>query len=206
LSGQVNPLKIIIGLGNPGSAYSETRHNIGRRLVEAIACRQDLRFSKKKLLKTSLASFHWGNEEVLLAYPESFMNASGIPVALLVKHYGVIPSRDLLIVVDDAALPYGRLRLRGRGSDGGHNGLKSIHECLETQEYARLRTGIQPLPLIEGSVDAQEMGLREFVLSRFTTEEKRTMGAVLDEGFNACMAWILHPIEKAMSVVNPCKK
>lgn len=200
-------MKIIVGLGNPGAAYSATRHNVGRRLVEYAALRHSVRFSKKKALKASCAPLKWDGEEVLLAYPENFMNLSGLSVDLLIRYYEVLPAKELLVVVDDVALPYGRIRLRPQGSDGGHNGLKSIHQALQTTSYARLRIGIQSAGL--SAADSQEAGdeaLKEFVLSPFSVREEKDLPGILAKGFEACQLWLTQPFDKVMSAVNPFSK
>lgn len=189
-------MKLIAGLGNPGSRYSGTRHNAGRSLLEWIAARSKSDFKPHKRLKASVASVELGAEEVLLAYPEMFMNVSGEAVSLLVKNFSIDPAKDLLVVLDDVALPFGKFRLRGKGSDGGHNGLKSVEAFLKSPEYPRLRFGIAPE---EG---AEKVPLEEFVLARFTKSEKTALPGVYEKGFQACLAWATLPIAKAMNDIN----
>lgn len=193
-------MRLIIGLGNPGLKYSHTRHNAGRLLVEHIACRLGRVFFKKKSLQASVASLAWEGEDVILAYPEIFMNACGEAVGRLVRHYGIHFKKELLIAVDDLALTFGRLRLRGSGSDGGHNGLKSIHEALASQDYPRLRIGI-------GSAGgnfsaASTVSTEEFVLSPFDKREREVLHEVLEKGFAACRLWVSRPIAQAMNAIN----
>lgn len=189
-------MKLIVGLGNPGSRYSGTRHNAGRALLEWMAADSKSEFKPHKKLKASVASVLLGSEETLLAYPEMFMNVSGEAVSLLVNHFSVDPSKDLLIVLDDVALPFGKFRLRSKGSDGGHNGLKSVAAFLKTSQYPRLRFGIGP------EADAEKVPLEEFVLARFTKSEKQALGRVYEVGFKACHAWATLPIVKAMNDIN----
>ncbi len=191
-------MKLIVGLGNPGSGYSETRHNAGRMLVERIASKQSLKFSKKSALKASLASFDWGGEPAVIAYPETFVNASGEAVGRLVAHLKIVPQKDLLIAVDDVAIPYGTLRLRAKGSSGGHNGLKSVEAALGIPEYARLRLGVG----LSKEEVATELSLKEYVLAPFSRAEKAKMGSFLDQGLEACRLWVTQSITAAMNAVN----
>ncbi len=192
-------MKLIVGLGNPGERYRETRHNAGRHLVESIARQYKLSFSKKKKLQASLVSFEWDGVPVVLAYPETFMNFSGEPVKKLVDSFGIVFRKDLLVVTDDYALPFGKLRLRSNGSDGGHKGLRSIHQALGSSDYPRLRLGIGK----EGAPDesAQEL-LEDYVLSSFTFSEKREMESFWQKGVEACRLWAVSTVEQAMNVVN----
>ena len=187
-------MKLIIGLGNPGEAYANTRHNAGRRLMEFVASYYGLKFLKKRKLRASLASFEWEKTPVTFAYPETFMNLSGEAVLALVRSFSLDWKKDLLIVVDDSALPFGRLRLRSRGSDGGHNGLKSICQHLGGSDYARLRMGIDS--------PSKNIPLEEYVLSPFDSDEKKELRDFLEKGLEASKCWALNPIHQAMNIVN----
>ena len=132
-------MKLIVGLGNPGAKYASTRDNIGRQLIESLARKQRVSFSKKKALQASVVEMDWEGRPVVLAYPETFMNVSGETISSLTQHFSINPQSHLLIAVDDFALPFAKLRLRSRGSDGGHNGLKSITQILGSSYYAMLR-------------------------------------------------------------------
>jgi len=196
-------MKLIVGLGNPGDAYARTRHNIGRRLTEFIAGEEKIKFASKKSQKADMASVSWNGETLGLAYPLTYMNLSGEAVAALVKYWKIAADKDLLIVVDDVALPFGKFRLRGEGSSGGHNGLASIEEHLGSREYPRLRIGIGPRgnKTAEGSAVPGE-SLRDYVLSAFKTAEEKKMKELLGKGMEACRAWATEPLAKAMSWVN----
>jgi len=193
-------VKLIVGLGNPGSRYSHTRHNAGRLLVEYLAREAAASFKMQKKLKAQVAPAKFGGEDISLVYPETFMNVSGETLALLTQHFEVDLRHDLLIVVDDIALPFGKWRLRSRGSDGGHNGLKSIQRALGTSAYARLRMGIAP----ENTALSPEgkISLEEFVLESFDRTESRALPKTLERGAQACKLWAAQPIEQAMSAVN----
>jgi PTH1 family peptidyl-tRNA hydrolase len=196
-------MKLIVGLGNPGDEYARTRHNIGRRLVEFIVGEEKVKFAFKKSQKAAMASVLWNGEAIRLAHPLTYMNLSGEAIAALVKYWKVAASKDLLIVVDDVALPFGKFRLRSEGSPGGHNGLASIEEHLGSREYPRLRIGIGPR---ENKTAAEPAGsgesLRDYVLSAFNAAEERKMKGLLEKGMEACRAWVAEPLAKAMSRVN----
>ena len=191
-------MKLIVGLGNPGVRYSGTRHNAGRDLAGHIGKSEGLKWSQKKSLQASLAETCWDDQKIFLARPETFMNLSGEPVSLLVRHFSLDPAQDLLIVVDDVALPFGKLRLRRSGSDGGHNGLKSISQRLTTTDYPRLRIGIALLRPVETRED-----MAAFVLRPFEAEEKKAFPAVLEKAFDACRLWAGGSFAEAMNAVNP---
>jgi PTH1 family peptidyl-tRNA hydrolase len=199
-------MKLIVGLGNPGDEYARTRHNIGRRLVEFIAARENVKFVSKRAQRSAVASCSWNGETVHLAYPATYMNLSGEPVSLLAKYFKIEIARDLLIVVDDAALPFGKLRLRGDGSSGGHNGLASIEERLHTRAYPRLRMGIGVLDGGKNSNNADTgEPLRDYVLSGFEPSEEKVMEAFLGSGMEACRLWALESMTKAMNEVNAAR-
>lgn len=187
-------MKLIVGLGNPAPRYFGTRHNAGRALLEWMAAQSKAEFRLKKKLKSSVASLVLGSQEVILAYPEVYMNVSGEAVLLLVNDLKIDAARDLLVVVDDAAIPFGKFRLRAQGSDGGHNGLKSITASLGASAYPRLRFGIGECP--------GELPLEAYVLAKFEKEEAKGLEGICQKGFEACLAWANQPIARAMNVVN----
>ena len=196
-------MKLIVGLGNPGDAYARTRHNIGRRLIEFISATANVKFAFKKSQKAAVTSVLWDGETVHLVYPLTYMNLSGEAIAALVKYWKIDPDKDLLIVVDDRALPFGKFRLRGEGSFGGHNGLASIEEYLGSRKYPRLRVGIGPLgnKTAEEPVELDE-SLRDYVLSAFNAAEEKKMNELLKKGMAACRSWVTEPLPKSMSQVN----
>ena len=123
------------------------------------------------------------------------MNESGDPVKRLVEHFEIDFKSDLLVVVDDVALPFGKLRLRAEGSDGGHRGLRSIEEALGSQSYARLRIGIAP-------AESVKVPLEKYVLEPFRAEEEKELKKVLERGVEACRLWLSEPMERAMNFAN----
>ena len=196
-------MKLIVGLGNPGDEYVRTRHNIGRRLLEFIATNENVKFTSKRSHKAAITSISWSGEAVFLAHPLTYMNLSGEAVAALVKYWKIEAAKDLLVVVDDVALPFGKFRLRGEGSPGGHNGLVSIEEHLGSREYPRLRIGIgaSGSKTSAGTAGYAEP-LRDYVLSVFKFAEEKKMKALFECGMEACRTWALEPPAKAMSRVN----
>ena len=187
-------MKLIIGLGNPGARYSGTRHNAGRMLLEKIA----EKFFKGKWMflsraQASVIDGEWEGERVTLVRPENFMNVSGETVKTLVESFRVQLS-DILVLVDDVSLSLGSLRIRPSGSEGGHNGLRSIQSMLGSENYPRLRIGIDPCP--------SGVPLEEYVLDSFTLKEKKLLTETLDKGVEACRLWLNQPFERVMSAVN----
>jgi PTH1 family peptidyl-tRNA hydrolase len=191
------PLEFIIaGLGNPGPRYERTRHNLGFRAVEAIAAARRGRW-EEPARKARAAKVRLGGGHGLLVEPLTYMNLSGdalLPIVLAES----LPSSRVLVVCDDIALPLGQIRLRASGSDGGHNGLKSIIERLNTLDFPRLRMGCGPVP---PRVDAAE-----FVLAEFLPEEEAAADAMIAEAVACAESWLFDGIGKAMSKFNAKKE
>lgn len=183
---------LIVGLGNPGKSYDRTRHNIGFAALALLARKRGLVFRKQLKFKGSVAEGKIGDDPVVLLMPLTFMNLSGEAVAL-VMHYFQIDLSRLLILVDDVALPLGQLRIRINSGSGGHNGLKSIEECLQTSRYARLRIGVG---------DRDEGNLTDHVLGRFSDEEEKLVPAVLERAVQAAEIWLDKGITSAMNFAN----
>ena len=183
-----------MGLGNPGPEYEHTRHNAGFLLADRLGSRWQLgQFRRADRAREARGS--WQGFPVTVLKPHTYMNRSGAAIAALRGLSGFDPSHHLLILVDDVALPLGRFRLRGAGSAGGHNGLKSIEGTLQRQDYSRLRIGVGPAP--PGLED-----LADFVLDEFTPEERQTIGGLLDPMCEAVETWLEHGIEVAMNRFN----
>ncbi|WP_394345108.1 aminoacyl-tRNA hydrolase [Brumimicrobium glaciale] len=151
---------LIVGLGNPGAKYENTRHNIGFKIVEAFAEERKAIFETIKL--GDVAKAKWKGRQVILLKPSTFMNLSGKAVNYYLQKEKILPE-NLLVITDDLALPFGKLRMKGKGSDGGHNGLKDIQAVLNTTSYARLRFGVgsefgsgQQVDYVLGEWDAAE--------------------------------------------------
>jgi PTH1 family peptidyl-tRNA hydrolase len=189
----VSPRLLIVGLGNPGAEYEWTRHNLGFMLVDRLA-REAGREIKRSECRALVGFAGLEGRRVELAKPQTYMNLSGESVACLARKRELQPASDLVVVSDDLALPFGAIRLRARGSAGGHNGLKSIIAQLKTEEFARLRIGIQPVhPLSDA---------RSFVLERFPQAARGEVEQVLGRAGEALRAVLRDGIDKAMAQYN----
>jgi len=186
-------LYLIVGLGNPGTEYKRTRHNVGFLVVDKLAARWGAAWAMEKKFHACLARAQREDRRVLLCQPQTYMNASGESVHTLSAFYDVAPTR-VLVVVDDADLPFGQLRLRPGGSSGGHHGLESIEQHLATREYPRLRVGIGRL---EGARE-----ITGHVLGRFSSTEARLADKIVAVAANQAEAWLTAGIQKAMSQFN----
>ena len=188
-------MRLIVGLGNPGREYRETRHNVGFMVVDEIARRHNLTLAMApSQIPDAMIAKKFGDDALLMAKPLTFMNNSGEAVAALARYYDV-PIGDLLIVVDEVALPFGRLRARARGSAGGHNGLKSVIARLGTTEFARLRLGV-------GRGDARK-DLADHVLSKFEADEQSALGEFITRAADAAEMFAADDIAKVMNTYNP---
>jgi len=188
-------VKLIVGLGNPGREYRDTRHNVGFMVVDEIARRHGIDWtSGPSQLAETLIAKRFGDEPVMVAKPLTYMNNSGDAVAGLVRYFDVNHD-DLFVVVDEAALPFGRLRARARGSAGGHNGLKSIIERLGTTEFSRLRLGV-------GRGDGRR-DLADHVLARFERGEQADLETLITRAADAAEMFAAEGISKVMNAFNP---
>jgi PTH1 family peptidyl-tRNA hydrolase len=181
---------LIAGLGNPGKKYHETRHNIGFMVVDFLADKFNKKF-KKNVYTFRSAVFEYNGEEIILFKPKTYMNLSGIAVALGVRYYDIVLS-NLLVICDDIDLKFGTIRIRAKGSDGGQKGLRSIISNLETKDFARLRIGVG-----DHFQDAAE-----YVLSPFSPEEKKDLPSIIQIAADATLSYILNGIELTMSRFN----
>lgn len=155
---------LIVGLGNPGSEYTETRHNIGFKVLDALA--EELKGSFKTGKLADIAEVKYKGRILVLVKPNTYMNLSGKAVNYWLQHEK-IPVENMVVITDDLALPFGKLRMKGKGSDGGHNGLKDIQAVLKTQEYTRLRFGI--------AANFGEGQQSDYVLGKWSSEEQKTL-------------------------------
>jgi PTH1 family peptidyl-tRNA hydrolase len=175
------PVKLIVGLGNPGRRYGKTPHNIGYEVVDELARRWGCRFVDSAKARAQTAETSSSDETILLAKPTTYMNLSGEAVRDLMKNRP-LEIEDILIIYDEAQLEVGRLRIRGEGSAGGHNGLRSIIACLGSENFARLRIGIKP--------DFDTDGLRDYVLSIPPPEIRIRLSNMVDVAADAAEHWI----------------
>lgn len=182
---------LIVGLGNPGEKYQQTRHNIGFMILDAWASASNVYFNTERYAQ--VAEYWYKTRHIILIKPSTFMNLSGNAVRYwLQKEH--IPLENLLVVVDDVALPFGAIRIRAKGSNGGHNGLAHIDESLQTNEYARLRFGI-------GNNYAKGQQAN-YVLSPFNEEEKKVLPLYIEHAIKALETFVLVGIEHCMNEFN----
>jgi len=183
-------VKLIVGLGNPGHRYSRTRHNVGFEVIDRIARRTRVRVSQRRR-RSLTAEVIIAGQEVMLVKPQTYMNLSGAAVADLVERLGLVPL-DLIVVYDDADLPTGSIRIRPKGSAGGHKGVKSIIDALGTNEFPRVRIGIGPM---------RGEGV-DYVLSRFSRSERMLTRLSTREAADAIETILSEGIEPAMNKYN----
>jgi PTH1 family peptidyl-tRNA hydrolase len=197
-------MKLIVGLGNPDREYAGTRHNIGFEVVDAFArnlgwiAKPDEfdRVARSKfegLTMDGLASIGSVSQKVLLLKPMTYMNLSGRSVQSAMAFYQAGPA-DILVILDDLALPCGKLRIRSSGSAGGHNGLKDIERALGTNQYPRLRVGIDPPPKF--------VPQKDYVLQKFSTEQRKKIDGAVDRACGAIRMWLDKGITPAMNQFN----
>lgn len=184
-------MKLIVGLGNPGKTYEHTRHNAGFEAMDAIASITSANIAQKKF-KALIDKVNIGKESVLLMKPQTFMNNSGEAVRAAMDFYRLAPG-DLLVIYDDLDLPVGKLRLRQRGSAGGHNGIKSIIAHIGTQEFDRIRIGIDK--------DAR-IPTVDWVLGKIRKEDQEAYQASVREAAQAAVFSLQHSFLEAMNQFN----
>lgn len=187
---------LIVGLGNPGAAYEETRHNIGFRIVKEFARRKSFVFRHDSQMSGDIAQGRVAGIKVILLLPMTYMNSSGQAVRRCVDYFKVGLEQSMAIC-DDIALPLGTLRVRNGGSSGGHNGLRSIEEHLGTQEYPRLRVGIG---------DRLHGDLPSYVLGRFQSQEQSELLNVVEDALKTLDLWIGEGLTRAIRFANTSKK
>jgi len=186
-------MKLVVGLGNPGEKYRGTRHNVGFEVVDRLASAHVPRGWEMSPEEAVEAKWRRDPEAVLFVKPLTFMNLSGHAVQRL-SHFYKVALPDVLIVCDDVNLPLGRLRARGNGSEGGHNGLRSVADVLGTTEYPRLRIGV-------GRGDARR-DLADHVLARFDADEKPAIDDAVARAADAVEMWIADGLSKMMNTFN----
>lgn len=185
-------MKLIVGLGNPGREYELTRHNIGFMAIDELAKRWNISLNEQKFKGVFGAGFVNG-EKVILLKPLTYMNLSGESIRPLMDYYK-IDVEDFVVMYDDLDIPVGKLRLRMKGSAGGHNGVKSTISHLGTQEFQRIRMGI----------DRPKNGMKvvDYVLGRFTSEEIPDVNHSIEKAADACEEWLNKPFLQIMNTFN----
>jgi len=196
--GERSRTRLVLGLGNPGERYADTRHNLGFRVVDELARRLGVR------LRGGLCGALWATtDEVDLAAPQTYMNRSGYSARCLAERNGHSPE-DILVVYDEVHLPLGRLRLRGRGSPGGHRGMESIIENLRTTGVPRLRLGVAPHDG-EGTAASVTGGggsLPDFVLAPFRPAERETAEEMVQRAADCALSWVRRGVDATMNEYN----
>lgn len=185
---------LIAGLGNPGAAYAETRHNVGFRAVDQLRRRWRAEWGLDQKFQSELARTEYAGRPVLLCRPLTYMNESGQAIGSLARYFQ-IPPAHLLVVLDDADLPFGTIRLRPEGSSGGHHGLESVEAHLGTRDYPRLRVGI-------GGQCSGARQLEGYVLQRLNADELAALDQVLERAAAQVECWLDAGIEAAMARFN----
>jgi len=184
--------RLFVGLGNPGKKYEMTRHNIGFMVLKELGMNLGWDFKEKTQFNALVAKGEFKNTTIHLLMPTTYMNESGLAVCRYMDYVKLVP-HNLIIVVDDVALPYGSFRIREQGSSGGHNGLKSIEARLGTQQYTRVRMGIGH----QGAID-----LADYVLDNFTKEEQATLSGFVQQGVQVLKQLVDESITQVMKTVN----
>lgn len=188
-------MKVIVGLGNPGREYEATRHNVGWWLVDALAKRWHFEPWRKDGDAVSTTGLV-GTRKVKLVKPQTYMNRSGEVLRTYLKREGWSAAQDLLVIVDEVAVPVGEYRLRAAGSPGGHNGLKSVEAHLKSPTYPRLRIGIKPVD------ERRQIGdLAAFVLHPMPRDERELVDGIQERMCEAIELWIAEGTEKAVSTM-----
>ena len=187
-------MRLVVGLGNPGTEYEWSRHNLGFMLIDKLARESGVDVRRREC-RALVARFELAGCEVKVVKPQTFMNLSGEAIAcLFAKHKITVPGDKLIVISDDLALPFGTIRIRARGSAGGHNGLKSIIAAIGTNEFVRLRIGIKPEHPLTDS--------RRFVLDSFSRASRLEVEKILDRSADALRAILKDGVLKAMTEYN----
>ncbi len=184
---------IIVGLGNPGKEYITTRHNTGFLSLEYISQKERININRSKF-KALVADVNYGGTHCLFMMPQTFMNKSGEAVSEAAAFYK-IPSQNIIVIFDDISLPVGKMRIRKNGSAGGHNGIKSIIECLGTNDFPRIKVGV-------GEKPHKEMDLADWVLSHFGDDEKKALFEKFEDINSATKLIVGGKIDEAMNKFN----
>ncbi len=189
----MNEAHLIVGLGNPGAKYEGTRHNVGFLALDRLAVQWGGTWSEEKKFKARMSRVTVGQGNVHLCQPQTYMNLSGESVGAVCDYFR-IAARKILVIVDDAELAFGQLRMRAGGSSGGHNGLGSVEQCLATDDYLRLRIGVGRPP--------EEAGMAGYVLGKLSPEELLNMAQTLEVVLQQCECWLQHGAASAMNEFN----
>ncbi|NLD26349.1 MAG: aminoacyl-tRNA hydrolase [Acholeplasmataceae bacterium] len=185
-------MKLIVGLGNPGRKYQDTRHNVGFMFVDELAKNLKLKFTQNKALKSAVASFVWGEEKIIVIKPQTYMNLSGEAVRLVADYYR-INHDDILVIYDDLDLPEGKIRIRRSGSSGGHKGMASIINLLGREDIKRIRIGIG---------DHEDLDTADYVLSRPSAEGRALIKTAITQAYEMFLFYLEHSFDEFMGQYN----
>lgn len=185
-------VKLIVGLGNPGRRYDKTRHNVGFHVIDALSEKLGVTLNKEKF-NSMYCLENIGGQRVILLKPLTYMNLSGEAIQAMMRYYNIERS-NILVIYDDLDLPVGKIRLRQNGSAGGHNGIKSTIHHVGSQQFNRIRIGIDRPP--------SGMNVADYVLSSFSKEESQEMVDVIDRCVDACEQWLSRPFLQIMNEFN----
>jgi PTH1 family peptidyl-tRNA hydrolase len=188
-------MRLIVGLGNPGRIYKYSRHNIGFLLIDRLTKRWGIKIKPDLTTRSCVGRGSIEDREVILAYPLCFMNLVGHSIKLLLMKYDLKPQEDMLIACDDLDLEWGKIRIRPRGSSGGHKGVESIIKALGGSDFARLRIGI--------GRPRHKKEVVDYVLNSWTRNEKKQLNGYLERAADCCETWIVGGINQAMNKFNP---
>lgn len=188
---------VIAGLGNPDRKYHHTRHNVGFDAIDILAEKYNIPMNEKKH-RAICGRGQIEGEKVLLAKPQTYMNLSGESIAGIVNFYKLDPAKDFIVIYDDISLEPGNIRIRKKGSAGGHNGIKNIIEKIGTTEFARIKIGVGSKP--------QEYDLVSYVLSRFSKEDREFVEEAIADAVYAVRYLVNHEIDRAMNEFNAKKR
>lgn len=184
---------LIAGLGNPTSQYANTRHNVGFDAIDYLAEANNISVDTKKH-KALIGKGFIGGQKVILAKPQTYMNLSGESIAEIINYYNIDPETELLIIFDDISLDVGRMRIRAKGSAGGHNGIKSIISMTGTQNFSRIKIGVGEKPAY--------MDLADYVLGHFSKEEREEINKTIENAAKAAELIVQGEANKAMNLYN----
>lgn len=184
---------IIAGLGNPTSKYEKTRHNVGFDVIDLLSEKYNIKVNEKKQ-KALCGTGMIEGQKVLLVKPQTFMNLSGESIGALLNFYKVEPETNLIVIYDDISLAPGRLRIRKKGSAGGHNGIKSIISHAGTQEFLRIKVGVGEKP--------QGWDLADYVLGRFSKDDRRLVEEAFEKACDAVALMVQEQTDRAMNLFN----
>lgn len=188
---------LIVGLGNPTKQYEKTRHNIGFDVIDALADKYNISVTEKKH-KALCGRGAIEGQKVVLAKPQTFMNLSGESVVELLNYYKMDPETEMIVIYDDISLAPGNIRIRKKGSAGGHNGIKNIIALTGTQTFLRIKVGVGEKP--------KNWDLADYVLGRFSEEDRKYVEDAIKDATNACALMVWDDVDKAMNDYNSKKR